>query len=120
MHPLKCHTHLYACHDGAHQVRDDEVVPQTNEPRLQFPCALVEGARHEHPGAQIHRVGVELVDEAVKMVQEVRDPVDQVLYQAIQRSVHTHTYTHTINSIDSNLKHKQLTEQQPSAGKSAS
>ena len=60
------------------------MVPQTDEPSLQLTGALVEGATHEYPGAQTHRVRVKLVDEAIEMVEKVRDPVDKVLCHTIQ------------------------------------
>ncbi len=69
------------------------MVPETDEPVLQLRGTLVERARHEHSRTQVHRVGMELVDEAVEMAEEIRDPVDQVLDKAVQRPAHTHTHT---------------------------
>ena len=45
------------------------MVPQADEPGLQLPCMLVEGAGHENSGTQVHRVRVELVDEVVEVVE---------------------------------------------------
>ena len=81
------HTHLYSSHYGAHEVGTDEVVPETVEPGLQFSAAAVEGAGHEDTRPQVHHVGVELVDEGVEVVEQVRHPVHQALCNRVQRPV---------------------------------
>ena len=42
-------THLYASHYGSHEVRDDEVVPEIDKPRLELIPVLVHRTVHEHP-----------------------------------------------------------------------
>lgn len=53
------------------------MIPQTDEPALQFVTILIEGAIHEDPWTKIHHVGMELIDKRVEIVKEVRNPVDQ-------------------------------------------
>ena len=55
------------------------MVPEAEEPVLQLLAVVVEGTGHEHAWTQVHHIGVELVDEEVEMVEQVRDPVHQTL-----------------------------------------
>ena len=66
---VKLTIYLNSGHDGAHEVGNDEVVPEVDEPGLNLAGGLTERTAHEDARTQVDRVGVELVDEQVEVLQ---------------------------------------------------
>ena len=49
-------TYFNSCHYCTHEVWDDEIVPQVQEPRLQLVSRLIKGAPHKYPRAEINNI----------------------------------------------------------------
>ena len=57
--------HLYPCHDGSHEVGDDKMVPEVDEPHLQLRSVLVYRTVHEHSRAWQGQGGGGMMSEMI-------------------------------------------------------